>query len=354
MGCRFPWLNCSGASCGLGVALALSIPTLALRIAAQPTAPLEPSLAPVQLEYAAPAECEQYEQFVARVQQRSDRIEFDASAPRQLVIAVQGSDANFTGRASFAQAGQRPVAREITARSCEEVVDGLALVTVMVLDPEALQRASPDAPSASEPSVAALPSTAPAAPKPPSPQPPALTPPATRRHAQYELDAVLAVNSGPAPRILFGWGAAARVEWVRPGAVLSPQLRLILAHFAQHGDAATSGQANFILNQATLGICPVAVPTSPLRVHPCLAATLGRLTATGTRTFVPATEELLWADVGVQLEVAWQPLHNIQLFAIPALGIALKRYSFSFTPYQFYTEPPVVVSGTAGLGVQFE
>jgi len=306
----------------------------------------------VQLEFNVPAQCADSVQFADRVHGRSERIQFAASANNLLTITVQGQDANWTGIASFTEADQDSVSRQITARSCDEVVDGLALVAVMVLDPEAMQRASNE-PTSRE-AIPPAPAVLPPAPEIPKRKPPTLTVPEAPGHFHYGIDGILTLIAGPAPNLLLGYGASVHASWVKRHRILSPKLRLAYTHSKRSGYGARSGVADFTLDNITLGLCPIAMTLHPLGVRPCVAGSLGRLAAEGYRTFVPVTERLIWAQIDAQIEIVWSPTKRLEVFALPALGLALRRYSFSFLPYEFYQQPPVILSGTAGVGLQFE
>ncbi len=235
-------------------------------VKAQTAAPNSNLAAPVRLEYLVPEECAGQSHFVDRVRSRSERIQFEPSAPKRLAVTIQGRENTWTGRVSFVENNQEPLSREITAQSCDEVIDGLALVTVMVLDPDAMQHPSSG-------------------------------------------------SSPPKPRSA-------------PGPVA--------------------------VNEVYLALCPYAARYRDLRAYPCAAGGYGTLTAEGARTFVPQTQTRTWAEADLEVEFAWNPIWHLELFLAPAVGLPLKRYSFGFSPYDFHTVPPVIFSGVAGLGLQFE
>jgi len=171
--------------------------------------------APVQLEFTAPAECPTQMQFTKRVRQRSDRIEFQPVSKKQLTIAIQGKTSDWKGRATFTDSDQEPLSRAISARSCDEVVDGLALVTVLVLDPDAIQGAGNEQPStlATRPALVAPPS------KPLSiATPTRVTSPEGNNavsHLGFGVSAVAGAKAGPAPGVMWSGGASAHLNLER-------------------------------------------------------------------------------------------------------------------------------------------
>ena len=306
----------------------------------------------MQLEFTAPSDCAAQVQFEQRVRQRSERIEFLTVAKKQLAITIQGNQSAWTGQAAFTDSDQEPMSREIAARSCDEVVDGLALVTVMVLDPDAIRHSGSEHPV----SLAAKPSAV----TPQSNPPPVATPtlvPATSNtnpalHLGLGLSAVAGTKVGPAPSLMWGWGASANLNLERPS-TWSPQMRATALIYSKDAYLARGGTADFSMLEFQLSLCPLVFRDKQLRLRPCLAASYGRLNASGTRTFVPASESVAWLEGDVQVEVTWQPSPMLMFFIAPAAGIPFKRYSFGFEPYVFHRVPSVILSGIAGVGLRF-
>lgn len=308
---------------------------------------------PVRLEYAAPSECAGHAQFAERVRFRSERIQFEPLAKNSLTLTIQGKGSNWTGRVSFMDAEHQAVSREIAARSCDEVIDGLALVTVMVLDPEAIQRGANGNQSPTQPSATSPAPSIPSANGKPLPHLIAHEPAALPSRFVLGADAAVASIAGPAPGLMWGYGVSAQFSWLRQSP-LSPHIRASLVHFSRDAYLARGGTASFELNDLSLSMCPYEARVNGFRLRPCVVGTYGRLSAAGTQTFVPATETHTWAEADVQIETVWNPARHIELFLAPTMGLALRRYSFGFLPYVFHQVPKVILSGTAGIGLQFE
>jgi hypothetical protein len=305
----------------------------------------------VQLEFTAPSDCAAQAQFAQQVRQRSERIEFRTVANKQLAITIQGNQSAWTGRAAFTDSDQEPMSREITARSCDEVVDGLALVTVMVLDPDAIQNSGSDHPptlAAEAPRVTPQSNPTPVA-------PPTSVPATSNRksapHLGLGLSAAVGAKAGPAPSLMWGWGASANLNLERPS-TWSPQMRMTALMYSKDAYLERGGMADFSMLEFQLSVCPLVLRHKQLRLRPCLAASYGRLNASGTRTFVPASESVAWLEGDVQVEVTWQPISMLMLFIAPTAGIPFKRYSFGFEPYVFHQVPSVILSGIAGVGLR--
>jgi len=336
------------------LALGASILTGHVIVQAHDENPTTPVTAPVQLEYTAPAECAGQDLFVERVQSRSERIQFDLPTDKQLTVTIQGRDSIWTGRVSFLEADREPLSREISAQSCDEVIDGLALVTVMVLDPEAIQPTSPELRPSTPPAASPAPSAALPIPKlKPKPRSTVQLPRALPAHIAFGADATFAGSAGPVPGVFWGWGVSAQFSWVRPS-LWSPHVRASALHFSRSGYLAHGGTADFAMDELLLALCPISGRLGSLRIRPCISGNYGRLVAAGARTFVPLTETRPWVEANLQIELEWNPVSHVEVFLAPTSGMALNRYSFGFEPYVFYRVPAVILSGTAGLGLQFE
>lgn len=331
---------------------ALMASVVALSARAQIQAPPSLETTPVQLEFTAPADCATQVQFAQRVRQRSERIELRPVAKKQLTIVIQGKANVWTGRATFTDSDQEPLSREIAARSCDEVLDGLALVTVVVLDPDAIQNSPNDRlPSPTEPPPMATP---PSKPVPVVAQPSSTRPPSdnTDSHLNFGLSAIAGAKVGPAPDTMWSWGASAQVNLERPSP-WSPQVRITGLLYSKDTYLARGGTASFSLAELQVSACPLVLRYKRSSLRPCAAVSYGRLGARGTRTFVPASESVVWVEGDLQVEAAWEPIPMLMVFIAPAIGIPFKRYAFDFEPYEFHRVAPLTVSGITGIGLRF-
>lgn len=300
----------------------------------------------MHLEFTAAADCPTELQFTQRVRQRSPRIEFQPVAKKQLTIAIQGKASDWKGRATFTDSDQEPMSREISARSCDEVVDGLALVTVVVLDPDAIQDGVNERPSPLARGAA------PSQPLPLATPMSVASPPSAGSHLGFGLSAAAGAKAGPAPGVMWSWGASTHINLERQSP-WSPRLRMTALLYSKDTYWARGGTASFSLWELQLSVCPLVLRGNKSSLRPCLASSYGRLNASGSRTFVPTSESVAWLEGDLQVQASWQPIPLLVFFIAPTVGIPFKQYSFGFEPYAFHQTPPVILSGIVGIGLRF-
>ncbi len=251
---------------------------------------------PIALDYDAPAGCPDLSAFVTRIRARTSRARMawpgePARSFRVKVVAGPPARGTITVSDEHATEG----ARALEAASCTEVVDGLALITALAIDPEA--RTSPVLSPA--PSSASASSAAPAlSPAPPLPRPastisvppppsssapedePARSAPETTAPAhpsslslagRFGIGASAAVASGVGPLVLFG--ASPFLE-ARP--LLGDRLDLGIAASFVRADsgttAVTSGTADFTWTVGRIDACALLHVLPRLDVGPCARA----------------------------------------------------------------------------------
>jgi hypothetical protein len=112
-------------------------------------------LAVVGLDYRAPSECPERAVFVRELETRTERVRTaEAGSQGLLVVEITGTAAAARGEISFREPGGRVTERSIDGASCKDLVDALALIAVVLVDPDA-QREGEDEPAASSPSESA-------------------------------------------------------------------------------------------------------------------------------------------------------------------------------------------------------
>jgi hypothetical protein len=263
---------CSALACGAARALADDAPE------------------PIALEYQAPAGCPSRLEFIALVEGYTQKVQWVAAdqAKRRFSVMVAARAGEVSGTLTIDTEGERSV----TARSCAEIVDALALATALAIDPGEM---SP--PPKVEPEPKPKPKRRPLA---PTPQPEAARPPGSVGATGYLLFAV-------APEIVAG--ASFDISWrwhVMPVADSSLQFSF---GYLDSGwpERATTVQLGW-LPWARLRGCPVHLSLAgPLEVAPCIGSQLGRLRSVAgeqiTEPFPPASRTWIAIDGGVELEL---------------------------------------------------
>ena len=90
-----------------------------------------------------------------------------------------------------------------------------------------------------------------------------------------------------------------------------------------------------------------------LEARACGAGVVGRLTATGSSTYSPRSEDRPFATLGGAAFLTLELGGYVALSSRFGLGASLVRDSFAFGPMQFHRVPEAIVEWDVGLGVRF-
>jgi len=389
-------LSVTQARAAIATFVALLIAILAPVRAAVAAAPEPPVVA--SLGVTGPADCVARAEVVKLVARRSPRIHFDggAAAGPALRIEVDASAPRAVAASlSIAWPDGSRSERHLTAPTCAETADALALVVVLALDPAAAAREAP-APPAREPPPPARPvgptarpepppapprdrSATTAAPTPESPAParvddqPAPAPPPPPEPAtpvvrvsvapppveaspppvhRFDVGGAVRFASGPAPSLMPGLAVVA--GWERDtGSVFSWKVQLTAAHHARNGWSTFDGSADFTLDLVTLAACPLRVGPHVVRARLCASAAAGRIVAAGTDTLAPRTRSRPFATVGGAASLAVSPFRRVEIAATVEPQAALIRDQFAFGSNVFHDVPPVVLFFGLGAAATF-
>ena len=367
--------------------------------------------ATARLEVQARSRCATRDDVVARVAARSQRIRLvtDADArPSMRVIISPASGHRVVAELLTLRAGGQMSSRRVSAASCAQAVDAIALIIALTLDPthvavdpnaaagSTAQGASANSakktPSANETggssspaSQANEPATSVAGATPvnqqrepataeavESPAPIArdsdvdavpaakvATAAASREspntiamHRRFSMGVAGEVVSGPAPSLL-GGGALYAMAMLDRDALWSPAVVIWGSHSRAKSVVEPSGTASFVLTSVSLDACPLRLAFEVVEARLCATATVGRLAASGSHTYSPASESRPYAALGGATLVS---VGIGRLFVVTgrvAAGTALVRDAFSFAPNVFYRSAALTVSSDLALGVRF-
>jgi hypothetical protein len=332
--------------------------------AAAPAA--EAELAVARLEVTARAECATREELVARVAARSRRIRFveEAGVEPAVHASIEAAPrGGAVGALEITGAQGTTALRRISGPSCAQVTDALALIITLTLDPTAAIEPAPPAPVPAPP-----PAPAPApAPPPPPPPPPAVAPPVPAESAQpaeppravpraarvrFGAGAAAELVFGAAPRALPGFSLHALAALDRDG-LWSPALILWGTHAWTDSLVEPGGTASFTLDAATLDACALRLRLAPVEARACATGMVGRLVASGSNTYVPASAARPYAAAGGALLVAVDVGSFFVVAGRFGAGASLVRDSFEFSPAVFHRTAAVTLAGSLGMGVRF-
>ncbi len=257
----------------------------------------------IALDYRASTGCPGRERFVEEVRALTAKAEFveaDA-AQRQFRVEAERKGGSVTGRLTIVKDGASSE-REVSGKTCAEVVSALALATAIAVDPSVLgvEPESPkEEPAKKEP--------------PPPPKPPATKPeedrkpqPPRRPSAPPASKALLCFGGGVMSAITpadLASRFALRIGF-KPGFDLAPEI------FIEGGYVpaveSTNGNASFSAFLARGGLTWELVDLQALAFGPYLSVEFGVLNAEGAeRIRRPVSEESLWgaADLGLSFRI---------------------------------------------------
>jgi len=279
-------------------------------------------------------------------------------------VRVTAVAPSFAGRLEIHNPDGSTAVRSVEGPICDELASALALMTALVIDPDA--RSSPAKPAAASPAEPS--SSAPAEPDtrpvPQSTEADAVAPPPAAQSAttpwrwSVGLHGHATLGLAPNP----GLGGQVFVETEAPAAAkLGPALRAGILFEQSDFDLASpvGAEARFQWVTASLEACPLRLSSADLRwaLTPCLALHAGVLRAQGRRISQPKQAMSPWSDVGPVLRVRLAATARLVLEAQGGLVVALTRPTFeildvaSRTTAAAYSLP--LLGGSVGIGAGY-
>ena len=326
----------------------------------------------VSLDYVADPGCPDRTAFIDQVQARTLRSRFVevAAGVRHFVVRVSEEEGHAVGRLGLG-AGHEASERQVTGKTCADVVSALALITALAIDPSAstapARRAEspPAAPPETNPLPAALGvSDASSRPTPGN----ASSNKAARDATTHSMEGAgvrgqIASGFTSGALTLFGGSLYGEVGFAGAGA-WAPSVRASLVAAASAAvrptTTETTGAAYFTMLAGRLGICPLRVRMGDsLALRPCVSAEVGRLKGSGQEGgFVtrPEDQSILRLAVGetAEFELKLGGAAYLELELGMFEPVSRRRFVFTRTGAQADTVVVAVtpaLEGLAGLGV---
>lgn len=321
---------------------------------------------PIRLQYSAHEGCPDANDWWQAVGRRSPRlVRATVGGPAEpVVVDVRRVGSSSVGSVKIGDAA----ARTVTATTCGEVIDALALVTVLALDPDA-NTANPT-PSASTSSASTSSPSAVTSPPPATSTAPILLRPVPAASATSQA------SVGPPPSstarwsfsATFGVGALAlgagfvpttplgvELERAPSSTAGGPSARLSFST-AQSGLVSdpSGAAARFRWTTARLEACPFPMGDGRLMLRTCGAVDGGALRANPSFVREARVETRPWWVVGATARLLVRFLSASSLELEGALGAPLIREDFVVAPDVLLYRPPALVGGVRlGLTVHF-
>jgi len=289
--------------------------------------------------YHAPAECPNQAEFSAQVAARTSAW-LSPSSPFSVAVAIERDTQGLLGRVTFARAEQRTV-RDLRADGCTELVQALAFIVAVLIDPQAGTTPVPPPGEGRPPPVYPWPAVAPA---------PRSVAPAIWFVAgpEFAIQTDLAREVAIGERLFFGIGRGDR-------SLLMSSARLSLGRAATHMVSPRSGDpADFVLETTRVEGCLLRLSEGSFAFEPCPFVELGRLRATGGHPSGNVTHHQFWGSLGLVFRPTWTFSQRLVLGAGLGVELPLTPYRFAFTGEPELTRTPAVaLEASLCLGLRF-
>jgi hypothetical protein len=235
----------------------------------------QPYETPVRIEYAAPGGCPDEAELTSRIRQRLARARFaePGEMARTFRLRVTSRPDRSLAQVEFVDADGTHVSRAIGAKTCDEVVNAIALVTALAMDARASDETPPEP-------VAAPPPPEPA-PAPVAPSPAPLPAPPTRAR---EPESRLRWDAGAGVGLATGYAPEPAAGLHLFGEVAADQgaLRLSAAHADSGTITAGADRTRFRFWGGRLEGCPLRFALAePIALSPCAGLDAGALRGEG-------------------------------------------------------------------------
>ena len=333
------------------LAFVLALATGILRVASG-----DEAAGPVRLDVTSSAGCPDPATFEALVRARTPRSVLVRSGlvTRSIEAHLQAGPPP-SGSMTLRRGEGIEGTRTVTAGTCSDAAEALALVVTLAIDPAALAAPAP-APAPSAPSTSVPPARAPH----PAPVGSVATPTAERPGARpgrlphsLWLGADVVLTTGLPGESLVG--VSPGVGWRGTStSVVSPSVHLGLLHAASDTLSPSMGAASFAWTVGQADGCIVSWPRGPARLIGCARAEAGVLHGAGTSVASPQTSDRAWVAAGPLVRGEWALLPPLFLTAELAFMIHVTEDRFYFRPDTTVYQVPVAGLETGGgLGVHF-
>jgi hypothetical protein len=337
-------------------------------IATLVASPAVATATPVTLRYEAPDRCPSASAFRAGVDSRTARADWvtpDQDPDATVLEVVLDVDGNGTrGRLTVTERGRPPAApRVVTDATCATVVDALALVAALAIDPQASlaptltpipePSAQPEAPEPSEPPEAPLSYDPMEPPEPPPERPRARmeAPPDEAASWRWSLGAQVGLTSA------LGQGSLQVVpvhaDLRRFDADWRPSARLGFSVLVPSEMVSSFGTARVVRYAGQLTLCPAGLDIEAFRFAPCAGVEIGMFQAQGLDVDQARTARELWAAALIAVRTSARLGGPVLLDVEAGIAVPITRPRVIIEPDHLVVEAaPVAAILAAGLAVE--
>jgi len=312
----------------------------------------------IRIQFSGPKHCQDGSAFVRALRQRTERFQLanDADQSRVFVATINQADSSVVGRLEIQGSGKDVSIRNVSGKSCDEVMAALALMTALAIDPDAL---SPSAAPSNPPLPMAPAPPVPASPTPAPSTPPTLTGGSVSPPWLWSAGVNGGASLGMSPTT--GVGGVVFVEAAAPGtAVFGPVLRTGLFLNQSSVTSASGAGATFQWATAMAEGCPIRLvaKASQVALLSCLSFHAGILRGHGRNLDRTETTTNAWADTGPVARIRVAISERLFLEAQGTIVLPLRRLTFDVQdggpgrpPTPVFTVP--WVGALAGIGLSY-
>ena len=309
----------------------------------------------VRLDYAAHELCPPAAAFIAAVTARTGRARFavDGEQLRLFTVRLEAIEGQTDGKLTIIDPGEpdAPSERGVRGRDCAVVVDALALVAALAIDPAARLTVPPPPPPKPPPAIKP--------PPPPEPRLPAPLPlPRPRKPAEVGdwrltmgAHAVASSGLGKLSAVLPVFLDLALYEagW------LAPSFRLGVSWLPDRMVDNPAGSGDFYRVTGRVSGCPINGPLlSTLIVRPCIGMEAGVLHAERADLSGTNDSDNGWLSFNLETRLQWFAADWLLLEVAAEGGVPLLRPRFHLEPDLTLLMPdPVYAAFGGGVGVRF-
>jgi hypothetical protein len=331
----------------------------------------------VQLYVRSVSNCVSEATLIAGVQARTPRVRFvESQGDRQMQVSFERSPTGLIyGELAMVEGSKSTLLRQVSAASCKDAADAMALILAITLDPDGVETVVEPSPVESEPgpNVTAPPQASETAPQAASQtgdtsEPVAQLPPTTRLEGRQPESVYIAPMDEAPPRqvagqpwsfsglvggeLLFG-SAPSLMRGVSVDLLFATQRSTFWSPAVMVGGVAawspvsvqSEGDAAFSLQALTVDLCPWRFGGAELELRTCGELLGGRFGATASNTRNSAgTVDRPFVSVGGLGSVHIRPSQHFEIAVRIAALANLVRDEFTFAPRVFHTVAPLTVS----------
>ena len=338
---------------GGGIAAVLVVGLAPLARAAAPDAG-ETEGPQFHLLYEASSGCPDRSAFLAAIHARTKRVHLApmGDPAMELAVTIEASPESSIGQLEVREVDGTRQRRSVSNDRCSEVVEALALVVAVMLDP--------DAGLGDEPRPAPQASTQVRSPEPPAPtsarraerpvrteRPDAPKPNSSNDH-QLSLGAELGAMGAIAPVLAPAGGAFVDLDMAPGRSGLAPSFRLGI-DVAGASSEAPAGRQSYWWAGGTVRGCPVRAALGPfVDAAPCAALAVGahHAATTGVQSPTASTTPWLAALVGVSVNWAVTTAFTLELQGGAAIPLVRRRFFLAEPDTTIFEIPAISGLGT--------